>query len=103
MQLNLFNNSSSLIAENKNERINISKILSRNETNKNIEENFDVSTVQGRLSGAKVRFMLIIYTCAYSYFILKIFFELGSFKCHKPNSPCDLVRYRTINSRYDLN
>ncbi|CAG8459979.1 13226_t:CDS:10 [Rhizophagus irregularis] len=53
MQLNLFNNSSSLIAENKNERINISKILSRNETNKNIEENFDVSTVQGRLSGAK--------------------------------------------------
>ncbi|RGB26384.1 hypothetical protein C1646_721339 [Rhizophagus diaphanus] len=52
-QLNLFNNSSSLIAENKNERINISKILSRNETNKNIEENFDVSTVQGRLSGAK--------------------------------------------------
>ncbi|CAB4400420.1 unnamed protein product [Rhizophagus irregularis] len=52
-QLNLFNNSSSLIAENKNERINISKILSRNETNKNMEENFDVSTVQGRLSGAK--------------------------------------------------
>ncbi|GES82738.1 hypothetical protein RCL_jg11547.t1 [Rhizophagus clarus] len=52
-QLNLFNNSSSLTAENKNERININKILSRNETTKNLEDNSDFSTAQGRLSGAK--------------------------------------------------
>ena len=55
-QLNLFNNSSSLMAiENKNERININKTLSRNEMNKNIEENYVSSTVHGRMSGAKVR------------------------------------------------
>ncbi|RIA91473.1 Rix1 complex component [Glomus cerebriforme] len=52
-QLNLFNNSSTLTVENKNERINISKILSRNETTRNIEDNFWFSTVQGRMSGTK--------------------------------------------------